>query len=206
MPSLPCRDVWLQTASHGVFRYGDPADSTYTIADIARSLSLQPRFLGHSSRFLSVAEHSLMVLAIVQCMIPNCDQLLAVHALLHDAHEAFTGDIPSPFKQWLKRRWGVNIDSAQQQLQCSILQRLNIAPLDAEGQGTITIADAYALKLERDLFCNSQHVWEIDAVSVPRAIAELANLYHKRNTIPRIATLFLTRYRELIREVRSVHV
>jgi hypothetical protein len=204
MPPLVKYDHWLQTASHGQFFYHNPKDSSFTIVDIARSLAHQPRFLAHSSRPVSVAEHSLVVLEIVKRLVPDCDPFLALHALLHDAHEAFTGDIPSPFKAFLKRRWGIDVNDAQRQIQWGILQHFDIPTLTEEACGTITIADTYALKLERDALCNSEHPWNVDTVTVPRAIVDLANLYHKRTTIARVTTLFLARYRELVQEARRV--
>jgi uncharacterized protein len=69
-----------------------PAD--IHIGDIASSLSRLPRFLGHTSHFYSVAEHCVRVSYAV-------DPRAALHALLHDASEAYFADIPSPLKQLL---------------------------------------------------------------------------------------------------------
>lgn len=199
-------DHWMQTASLGQFFFHNPRDSSFTVADIARSLAHQPRFLAHTSRPVSIAEHSLVVLEIVQRLTPNCDPLLSLHALLHDAHEAFTGDFPSPFKAYLRKRFNIMLDTIQAEIQQGIMEKLGIPSIDVEAQGTIHVADAYALKLERDIFCNSQHPWNVDTVVLPRQIAELASLYHKRNTIPRTTTLFLAKYRELVRERRNCDV
>jgi hypothetical protein len=59
------------------------------IKDIAHGLSHTARFCGQTGHFYSVAEHSIAV-----CMlVPKQDQLAA---LLHDASEAYIGDIISP--------------------------------------------------------------------------------------------------------------
>lgn len=63
----------------------------YTIQDIARALTFLNRFNGHTSRPYSVAEHSLWVARLV----PEQDKLAA---LLHDATEAFIGDMVKPLK------------------------------------------------------------------------------------------------------------
>lgn len=68
----------------------------FKIEEIAHALGMLCRFAGHSSRFYSVAEHSVLVSM-------NCaaDAGLRMHGLLHDAHEGYIGDISSPLKAWL---------------------------------------------------------------------------------------------------------
>jgi uncharacterized protein len=58
---------------------------------VARSLGNQARYLGHTARTYSVAEHSFHAWALTPSRFSR-------HALLHDAHEAVTGDIPAPWK------------------------------------------------------------------------------------------------------------
>jgi hypothetical protein len=60
-----------------------------TLGGIARALSRIPRFSGNCDRNYSVAEHSLFVASLVP-------ESYRFEALMHDAHECITGDIPSP--------------------------------------------------------------------------------------------------------------
>lgn len=65
-----------------------------TIEDIAHGLSRVCRFAGHCAGFLPVAEHSIAVARIVMTTDPDH----ALEALLHDASEAYLGDMPRPIK------------------------------------------------------------------------------------------------------------
>ena len=72
-----------------------------SIEDIAHSLSFQCRFNGHTNRFYSVAEHSLVLRDLVQeeSGIQNLNRRIA--AMLHDAAECYLGDITKPAKERL---------------------------------------------------------------------------------------------------------
>lgn len=73
-----------------------PAD--IDIVDIAHALSHQCRFAGHTQRFYSVAEHSLVVMDFIRKNFP-ADFRLQLTALLHDSSEAYLVDLPRPVKQ-----------------------------------------------------------------------------------------------------------
>jgi hypothetical protein len=69
----------------------DPRVSEIHIADIAHGLANQCRFNGQTRRFYSVAEHSVLASYIV----PMEDRF---EALMHDAAEAYVGDMIRPLK------------------------------------------------------------------------------------------------------------
>jgi hypothetical protein len=74
----------------------DPKPEAINITDIAHHLAQICRFTGATREHYSVAQHSVLVAAMVP---PEC----AFRALLHDAHEAYMGDISQPVKEMIRR-------------------------------------------------------------------------------------------------------
>lgn len=82
---------WMQTYTGKAFRPMDPRPDDVCIEDIAHALSMQCRYNGHVKRFASVAEHCVLV----SRHVPARD---ALWGLLHDATEAYVGDMVRPLK------------------------------------------------------------------------------------------------------------
>jgi 5'-deoxynucleotidase YfbR-like HD superfamily hydrolase len=72
----------------------DPDPAMITIENIAHNLSHICRFTGNVDTFYSVAQHSVLVSREVS-------QEFELEALLHDATEAFIGDVSTPLKSLL---------------------------------------------------------------------------------------------------------
>lgn len=91
--------TWVQTVSGRKFDLVDPWASEVLVHDVAHALSVIPRFLGHTvGEPYSVAQHCVLV---SQALPPG----LKLWGLLHDAHEAYVGDVPSPVKQLIGDAW-----------------------------------------------------------------------------------------------------
>lgn len=88
---------WMQTRHRNRFYFDDPREGFITIRDIAYALAGNYRFGGHSKPRITVAEHSVAVCVTVSLRHPG-DRKLALAALLHDASEAYLGDVSSPLK------------------------------------------------------------------------------------------------------------
>jgi uncharacterized protein len=81
----------IMLRSGALFDFLDPWSSSFTIEDIAHGLSNICRYAGQCRKFYSVAEHSIYV--------SHVAQEFEYPALMHDAAEAFLGDITRPLKQ-----------------------------------------------------------------------------------------------------------
>jgi len=101
---------FIQTYTGRKFYFLHPEQSDISILDIAHSLSKINRFNGHTDgrflghdedRFYSVAEHSIWVTALVEKALTNSTQGILLNALLHDAQEAYLGDVTTPLKSLL---------------------------------------------------------------------------------------------------------
>lgn len=122
MLDIPRKGDWMQTFTGRQFWPCDPRMADVDIEDIAHALSMQPRYGGHSKRFYSVAEHSVLVSS-------HCDGLANQRAaLLHDASEAYLVDIPRPIKPYL-----INYKELEDDISKVIAEKFGVAyPWSAE--------------------------------------------------------------------------
>jgi 5'-deoxynucleotidase YfbR-like HD superfamily hydrolase len=86
----------IKTFNGHVFDVFDPQTWVFDLDDIAHATAHTCRFGGHT-HFYSVAEHSMRVAD--QLKSEGCSPRMQMIGLLHDAIEAYIGDIPRPIKQ-----------------------------------------------------------------------------------------------------------
>ena len=117
------------------------------LPDVAHSLGQICRFGGHCKRHYSVAEHSLLVAEILRFRgLPAAGQLAG---LLHDAHEAYCGDMPTPIKRALGEPWR-RFESG---IEKAVHAALGVSELMETWQAAVHDADLCALVTEiRALF------------------------------------------------------
>lgn len=88
--------TWVQTASRRAFDLRDPrAEDVDFVVDIPDALARTARFGGHvAAGPYSVAQHCVLGAQCIEQETGDAD--LARRFLLHDAHEAYIGDITTP--------------------------------------------------------------------------------------------------------------
>ena len=86
---------WIITASGKRFYLRRPTPADIDAGDVAHALAHICRFNGHTREFYSVAQHSILV----SRLLPD---ELKLAGLLHDAAEAYCGDMVKPLKNCLK--------------------------------------------------------------------------------------------------------
>lgn len=103
---------FIQTYSGRMFWPMDPNVDDIFIEDISESLSKICRFGGHSRSFYSVAQHCVLGSYIVEEKTNSAREALAF--LLHDASEAYVGDVVRPLKSMREFCFYVDIENRVQ--------------------------------------------------------------------------------------------
>ncbi len=167
----------ILTVSGNYFNFLDPEGSKFDIEDIAHALSNICRFAGHPRAFYSVAQHSVLVSMVVPSEF-------ALAGLLHDAAEAFLGDVARPLKNWLP-----DYRTLEAQITPIVLQRFGL-PRDLPQ--AVKEADLILLATEqRDLMPAHNDEWAL--------LRNVTPLEHRIQALPPhwAKQGFLARFREL---------
>ena len=155
--SPPAPGPYLQTVSGRWVNPFDPDPEQLDAGDIARALANQCRFGGHCRVFYSVAQHSVIVSRLVEQRGGDAEDAFA--ALMHDAAEAYLGDMPHPLKH--RSPLGAAFKAAEDDLERALRDRFRIKPDVPE----IKRADRSLLASERRAFSAETWHWpELDGV------------------------------------------
>lgn len=125
----------------------DPSPLDIEIEDIAHGLARVARWNGqtHGAHIFSVAQHTLLVEAVMRMQSPRVDRRLRLAAMLHDAPEYVIGDMISPFKAVI----GGSYKAVEKRLLSAIHIRFGLpAILPEELESRIKAADRGAAYLE----------------------------------------------------------
>ncbi len=171
--------TWVQTFTGRQFWPMDPHEDDIDIQDIAHALSMMCRFNGHCRDFYSVAQHSVHVAEVVAERGYRKDTLTA---LLHDAAEAYFGDITRPVKHGI----GGEIARIEGKLEMAIANKFGLhypfPPIVKE------IDDILLVTEKRDVMTQSQRKWNLRAEPLEQRIvpwdwrwarSRFLEMYHK---------------------------
>lgn len=182
---------WIITYTGRQFWPLDPRPEDVCLEDIAHALSNLCRFNGHCRSFYSVAQHSVLV-------SENC--VFAFRGLLHDAAEAYLGDMSRPMK---RSRLGGAYQLAEIHLQDTILLHFGFNQSDSIGaeieKDAVKLVDNRLLMTEKEqLVIPHSHIWtDIQGKgNLPLSI-KINPLYP-----PEAEQLFLAKFHELKNQIK----
>lgn len=146
----------IQTYSGRWFDLGDPKPEMVDPLDIANALANTGRFSGHTRAFYSVAQHSVLVALAVAEQLgdehPHRSEAMR-WALLHDAHEAYTGDFTRPLKRAMVAT-GASAGSGplgiiQSQIDAAVRARFGLGQMTTTTLELVKRCDTVVLATER---------------------------------------------------------
>jgi hypothetical protein len=181
--TVVARGDWFITHSGKFFFPMDPHPEDVDINDIAHALSFICRFGGHCRQFYSVAQHSVLVSEYAE--VCSTAPLIWLQALIHDATEAYIGDMVRP----LKLAMGSYRD-VETKLEAIVHEALGIPLPNAQEKPFIKEADNALLMTERRDLMNHRGVeWStpakawtsrtIEPVSPQSAANQFLRRYHR---------------------------
>lgn len=153
--------TWVQTVSGIPFDLLDPKPDMVRVEDIAHALSRIARFNGHThSEPYSVAHHSMLVADLLASW--GAPPAIVREGLLHDAAEAYYGDIVSPLKRAMVAgicRDVSDFEMVAERVDLVVRKTLGLNP---DQSHLVRRADLVALAIERrDLFGACERDWHL---------------------------------------------
>ena len=180
--------LMIETVCGNLVNPSNPHSDAIDINDIGWALSRLPRFCGHTVTEVvyNVAQHSIYVCELLEFFLNNIDAFdkvggslpatsnpryfcdysamqkksFLLKALLHDAHEAYIGDIPSPVKRIPELRATVKLIEAK--LDKAIFDRFSLEETTENEKILIKFCDNMAQAIEGYQFMPSRgRGWEL---------------------------------------------
>ncbi|WP_109422766.1 YfbR-like 5'-deoxynucleotidase [Aggregatibacter actinomycetemcomitans] len=133
--------------THGnrLIDFANAQNSDIHIDDIIHHLSMIPRFAGKLDVHYTVLDHSVYVGMIAKSFL-GADDMTAYAALMHDAQEAYLGDLPTPLKNLLP-----GYRAIEHAFELAIQDRFCIK-MTPKIKRLVKMADLLALKAEKKAF------------------------------------------------------
>lgn len=175
-----------------------PHTYDFKVEPIATMLEKIKRFNGFG---ISVGSHSCMVARVLYEMTGNPH--IALRGLMHDAHEAFIGDVSTPVKRAMGPIW----DVMENRIQDAIMAQL--APKGKYSLATqplVDLADAMSLKAELEFINGDRTVfaYDTDAWAFLAKIPNLPLAFDKFS-LNNGADTFIAYYYRFVDEIASLN-
>lgn len=153
---------WVYTAASLCFDFDNPRPEMIERRALAWQLSGEGRWSNNTFWHLSVAQHSLCVAFAIG------NPAWRIYGLLHDAAEAFTRDLPTPFKLWLASK-GADVAGLERRILLdAVLPHFGLPAPTSEIARAVDDADARALATEyRDVVQGKGPEWQPRAAPLP---------------------------------------
>jgi len=177
----------------------DPSPFDIEIEDIAHGLARVARWNGQTmgDHAFSVAEHSVLVLRLVDILYPGLDIRWRMAALLHDSSEYVIGDMISPFKTAL----GVDYREFEDRIEAAVHLRYGLPPhISKEVKRKIKRADHISAYLEATQIAGFTHEESVKFFGRPPAGLEITI---KPLPVKQAQTLFLETFEGLLKELEA---
>lgn len=154
--------TYITTHSGKFVDLANPQAETINFNDIAVALAREARFNGATSRMYSVAEHSLLVMHLTPAPYK-------IYGLLHDAHEAYIGDLTAPVYNILARNNDFRaLNMLKNRLDAAIYKAARVEYPSLEAKQVVHAADMQALAIEWHLLMNpAKSPHQIPKITVP---------------------------------------
>ncbi len=163
-------DGTARTLTGKKFDFNRPSPEMIDIEDIAAGLSNQAHFNGQSPYFFSIAQHCILVCDEYACQNPDAPAEMKLLALLHDASEAYTGDIIKPIKVFMP-----SFVALENAIMRAIAQRFNL-PLHRIAE--IKAYDLLIQNIEYEGFYHNGRITYLDPETARRVFLDRFNEYY----------------------------
>jgi uncharacterized protein len=144
----------FNTVNGVIFNLAEPDPDMVLAADIVTGLSNYCRFGGHMTKFYSVAQHCVLVALLAPASLRKA-------ALLHDASEAYLGDVIKPLKNILGDTY-MNLEAMVMNV---ITERYQVSESDLEAvkeydKQAVVLEDQALRMFDKQARADWNEIWE----------------------------------------------
>lgn len=174
---------WLNTYTGAKILPLDFTPEMVRLKDIAHGLAGKMRY--QAQTWLSVAQHSVAVLAVVERLAPGLSPHDARFVLFHDGSEAYLPDMPAPIKRDERFAWFLEVEG---QVQAAVYEamQVDVGAVRDEVKAALKTADKMVRNAEKRFFQTVHPDWR-EAVPTPVALVGVLGNFYSAEWSPQVA-------------------